>query len=329
MRNIEEEINNDVRDHINRPNVFKIMLRPKVILSTLMIYAGLAIIYITNSKMDLSYIIVNFGPITFGIILMIPGVLMLIGEVNKIPKFKKEDRFIDIDESRDSEEKSFQKNILSELNSIKAKSDNFSAQNIEDIVSKVIESKTLDQANMFDSFENFFSEIRRVLLDQAHTSDKKASILLDKGTSYSKAGITFFLFSIITWQTLSWITGFKEQYIYGMISCSLLFIFIEFLSAWFLKQYRHFVDTSTYNIKVKSIFDKYMMSYLAIKSFSDENSSKEVKYQAMLTVLEEEIKWPESYLLKKPEIGFAREALETMSHFAKAVKSEAKSKSGQ
>ncbi|MDH8179558.1 hypothetical protein QIG81_27635, partial [Klebsiella pneumoniae] len=76
------------------------------------------------------------------------------------------------------------------------------------------------------------------------------------GTSYSKGGITFFITSIIVWQVLSWLTGFKEQYIYGMISCSLLFIFIEFLSAWFLKQYRHFVDTSTYHIKVKSIFDK-------------------------------------------------------------------------
>ncbi len=111
-----------------------------------------------------------------------------------------------------------------------------------------------------------------------------------------------------------------------MISCSLLFIFIEFLSAWFLKQYRHFVDTSTYHIKVKSIFDKYMMSYLAIKSLGDNNRSDETKYQAMLRVLEEEIKWPESYLLKKSEVSFAREAIETMSHFAKAIKSEAKNK---
>lgn len=65
------------------------------------------------------------------------------------------------------------KKILSELNSIKAKSDSFSTDNIEEIVSKAIESKTLDQANMFDSFENYFNEIRRVLLEQAYTSDKK------------------------------------------------------------------------------------------------------------------------------------------------------------
>lgn len=83
--------------------------------------------------------------------------------------------------------KRFKKKILSELNSIKAKSDSFSTDNIEEIVSKAIESKTLDQANMFDSFENYFNEIRRVLLEQAYTSDKKASILLDKVLHTQKA----------------------------------------------------------------------------------------------------------------------------------------------
>ena len=80
---------------------------------------------------------------------------------------------------------------------------------------------------------------------------------------------------------------------------------------------------------MKSIFDKYMMSYLAIKSLSDESSSNDIKYKAMLKILEEELKWPETYLLKKSEVSFAREAIETMSHFAKAIKSEAKSKGNE
>ena len=180
--------------------------------------------------------------------------------------------------------------------------------------------------DIFVSFESYFNEIRRVLLEQAHISDQKASRLLDKGTLYSKWGIIFFVFSIIIWQILSWVTEFKVQYIYGIVSCSLLFIFIEFLAAWFLKQYRHFVDTSTYHIKVKSIFDKYMMSYLAIKSLGNETESSEPKYQLMLKILEDEIKWPDSQHLKNIDVSFAKEALDTMSYFMKAMKSEIKNK---
>lgn len=328
MNNNEEgnHNNGDRSNRLERPDIFKLMFKPKALLSIILIYAGIGIPFLMKSQMGLSYFLEKFGPITLGACLALPGLAMLTGEMSKAAKFKKEERFIDVDDNRDNEDKTFKNNILRELRTIKETSSNYSEKNIEEIVSKVIESKALDQENMYDSFENYFNEIRRVLLEQAYTSDKKASILLDKGTSYSKGGITFFIISIISWQTLSWLTGFKEQYIYGMVSCSLLFIFIEFLSAWFLKQYRHFVDTSTYHIKVKSIFDKYMMSYLAIKSLSDESSSKELKYQAMLKVLEEELKWPESYLLKKSEVSFAREAIETMSHFAKAIKSEAKRK---
>ncbi|MDH8265435.1 hypothetical protein QIG12_27855, partial [Klebsiella pneumoniae] len=70
------------------------------------------------------------------------GLTILMGEISKIKKFKREDRFIDVDDNRDSRDQTFQKKILSELNSIKAKSDSFSTDNIEEIVSKAIESKT-------------------------------------------------------------------------------------------------------------------------------------------------------------------------------------------
>ena len=35
--------------------------------------------------------------------------------------------------------------------------------------------------------------------------------------------------SIVGWQFLSWIHGFQVQFIYGIASCSVLFVFIEFL----------------------------------------------------------------------------------------------------
>ncbi|MDH8131912.1 hypothetical protein QIG86_26520, partial [Klebsiella pneumoniae] len=69
-----------------------------------------------------------------GVISAFLGLTILMGEISKIKKFKREDRFIDVDDNRDSRDQTFQKKILSELNSIKAKSDSFSTDNIEEIV---------------------------------------------------------------------------------------------------------------------------------------------------------------------------------------------------
>jgi hypothetical protein len=103
-----------------------------------------------------------------------------------------------------------------------------------------------------------------------------------------------------------------------------LFIFIEFLSAWYLKQYRQFIDTSTYLIKVKSIFDKYMLVYWASREASELSQDKRKSVVQLIDLLRQEIKWPETYLTKNPELSFAKEALETMTLFVKSVKDEAK-----
>lgn len=327
MSNIEKEGPKEISEAVERPEIFKLMFNTKFLIGGVLMYAGFGIPILLKTQSDITVLFREYGPTILGVICAFIGITMAFGEMNKLKRLRREERFVDVDESRSNDDYKFQKRILNELNSIKAKSDSISPERVEDIVSKMIEAKAIDQQSMFDSFESYFNEIRRVLLEQAHTSDKKASILLDKGTAYSKGGITFFISSIIVWQLLSWLTGFKEQYIYGIVSCSLLFIFIEFLAAWFLKQYRHFVDTSTYHIKVKSIFDKYMMSYLAIKSLSGDESNNDSKYQSMLKILEEDIKWPESYLMKNGDVSFAKEALETMTHFAKAMKSEVKNQS--
>jgi hypothetical protein len=301
------------------PYYMRVLYTPRFMLGAAMIYLGIGIPYLMNSQQSFFIAFKTYGPAIIGASAALIGIALAFKELDKLKPYKPEKQFIDVDESRFSEHDF----ITKQLNELKAKANGITDDKIEAIVARVIGDNNVEPENLYCSFESYFNDIRRVLLEQAHISDKKASILLDKGTAYAKAGITFFIISIVVWQALSMITGFKDQYIYGIVSCSLLFIFIEFLSAWFLKQYRHFVDTSTYHIKVKSIFDKYMMSYLAIKSLSGKESCDESKYQAMLKTLEEDIKWPESYLLKTGDISFAKEAFETMTQFAKAVKSDA------
>ncbi len=321
------EKNTDRIEHFDKPHIFKLFSSPKTLIGGVLIYAGIGIPFLLRSESSILILLENKGPMIAGVIVALIGVFMMFSEIGKVKIQRKEDRFIDVDDKRASENSELQLKILQDIKSLKAQSNTLTPEKIKELIDTVSENKSSEIKNLFESFESYFNDIRSVLIEQAHTADKKASILLDKGTAYSKGGITFFIISIISWQILSWITGFKEQYIYGIVSCSLLFIFIEFLSAWFLKQYRHFVDTSTYHIKVKSIFDKYMMSFLAIKSLGHANSNEEAKYQAMLRLLEDDIKWPESYLHNRAEVSFAKEALEAMTHFAKAMKSEAKNQS--
>ena len=325
MSTKEEENIHRTLDAVEKPALFKLVMSPKFLFGALLVYAGLFVPILMRGQYDWLVIFKDQAPIIIGVLSALIGVSFLSTEYFKVKRTYREDRFIDIDKDRQKDDYISRESVIKELNAIKNKPEIISEGKVEELVEKVLANKAENRDNLFDSFESYFYEIRKVFLEQAHIADKKASALLDKGTSYSKGGITFFLASILIWQFLFWLTGFKDHYIYGLVSCSLLFIFVEFLAAWFLKQYRHFVDTSTYLIKVKSIFDRYMMSYLAIKSLGSERGNEEVKYQAMIKVLEDDIKWPETYLLKNGDVSFAKEALETMTHFAKAMRSEVKS----
>ena len=308
------ENNQENSDSANSmPMMIRIITNPRILFGGTMIYIGAFFPILLRSESSLFALLERQGPLLLGALLAGAGAILFVTEMNKIKRKQREDRFIDIDDDRSSDDSSFQRKILAEIHELKQKTDTPSDLNIEELIEKVRAQRVVDESKIFDSFENYFNEIRTVLTEQAHTADKKASILLDKGTAYSKGGITFFISSIIIWQILSWATEFQQQYIYGIVSCSLLFVFIEFLAAWFLKQYRHFVDTSTYLIKVKSIFDKYMLSFLTISSLGGNDGNE--KYKAMLKILEDEIRWPETYLLKNADISFAKEAMENDDSF--------------
>ncbi|WP_227555650.1 hypothetical protein [Acinetobacter courvalinii] len=170
-----------------------------------------------------------------------------------------------------------------------------------------------------NNFSTYFVNIVNNLENKSIDSDKKASLLLDNGKSYSVIGIGYFILATIFWQAyIIHIGEFKNHHIYGIVSTSLVFIFIEFISAWYLRQYKSFSDTSTYLTKIKSIFDKYMLIYLV----SVEKGDKD--FSILLEQLSSEIKWPETYLLKNADISFAKDALETMTTMAQAFKKEVK-----
>jgi hypothetical protein len=293
--------------------------KPSIMLAALGIYAGMGLMYLGERKLPLSEFLQEFGWQSIGGLVIAISTVYLMSAMLQL---KKEERFIDVDDKRKSSSDSTSiDKLVREIENLKKSQPDIDYAKIEELISKSTEKAKVVDSELVKSFESYFNGLRSTLEEKVSIADEKASILLDKGTAYSKGGITFFILSIVIWQILAWLKGFEPQFIYGIVSCSVLFIFIEFLSAWFLKQYRQFVDTSTYLIKVKSIFDKYMLSYLVLKEASGEEKEKLL---SMLDILKEDIKWPETYLLKNSDVSFAKETLETMSYLLKNMKETTK-----
>lgn len=297
----------------------KMVKKPAMVVAALGVYLGFGLLWLGEKQLSLAFFFERYGWTSIGVLVITISATYLMLSISQA---QREKRFIDIDDKMSaSPDSSTIEKLIEEIEELKQSQPSVGYQRIEELIRKSTVTSPKPELDVLKSFENYFNAIRTTLEEKATVADQKASILLDKGTSYSKGGITFFILSIVVWQILSWIKGFEPQFIYGIASCSVLFIFIEFLSAWFLKQYRQFVDTSTYLIKVKSIFDRYMLTYLVLKEASGDQREKLLE---ILPLLKEDIKWPETYLLKNGDVSFAKEALETMTYMMKTMKEATK-----
>ena len=99
-----------------------------------------------------------------------------------------------------------------------------------------------------------------------------------------------------------------------------MFLVIEFLSAWYLKQYRHCRQTAIHLKKARCIFDRYMLSFLAMKDACCIHAvHREQAVAGILQILRDEVKWPDAELLKRDEVGFVRELMHSASEFMRSI----------
>lgn len=143
---------------------------------------------------------------------------------------------------------------------------------------------------------SFVEQMRAVIesLDyQIDYAEQKASNLLDIGRRFVRWGIWLYVLSIVVWQIYLWSVSFviNPGIIAGMVSCSLLFIIVEFLGAWYLKQYRHYGDSAFSYMKVRSSYNRYMLAYCAVVQFSGDDLP--AAKDDILKVLAEPEKWPD------------------------------------
>lgn len=150
-------------------------------------------------------------------------------------------------------------------------------------------------------------------------ADEKASKLLDTGTSYIRYGLIFYILSIVGWQIWGGKDGINSLIIAGMISCTVAFIVVEFLAAWFLKQYRSYVDSSMAYMRVRSHWDKFLLSYYVVREFAagaDGSSSRD----ELMKALSAEIKWPDIKQVNSNDFNYMLESMSSMTLVVEKMK---------
>lgn len=140
-----------------------------------------------------------------------------------------------------------------------------------------------------DSFKAAIVEITKSLQQQSVVYDEKASELLDAGRGYALFGLSFFFVSVVVWQVIFHFYGFSNAHIFGVVSCASLFFAIEIISAWYLRQYRNYVDGTIELLKIKAIFDKIML----LKFACDEGDSSSILETHLGKLLERDFNWPD------------------------------------
>lgn len=140
-------------------------------------------------------------------------------------------------------------------------------------------------------FEAHTSNIIKSLSAYATSSEITATKLLDKGVAFMAGGLIFYVLAIVVWQIFANFTHPDPHVMYvGMAACSMTFIVVEFLAAWFFKQYRYYVEVSLSCLRVRSVYDRYLLGYYSLREFK--YATEEGIRAQMTEILKEDVNWP-------------------------------------
>jgi hypothetical protein len=157
------------------------------------------------------------------------------------------------------------------------------------VVYKVIERERV----LGTAYEVYICSVVESLDKHISLTEEKASNLLDRGLLFLFGGMLFYVVAIIAWQIWAKYGEPEVSVMYiGMFASSVVFLVCEFLAAWFLKQYRHYVDASLSCLRVKSVYDRYLLSYYAVKEMAPEGDGVSEKLNRVLEALKEDVSWP-------------------------------------
>ncbi|WP_336665827.1 hypothetical protein [Enterobacter mori] len=297
----KREVNGD-KDEDIRGNKIGGNVERKAVQIVGLFFVGVALVYAGTKKISLVDLVTQNWLILLGALITLVATFLYVDVIFK--SMRKRLDFIDVDERFNSK---LSKRLVANKN-LNADERNF--------IEKEADIAFIPPVNALECFIRIIQSLQI----KADRADAKASLLLSRGIRYTIFGIVFYLFSIVSWQYIFWHHGYKVEYLWGIFSCSFLFIFVEFLSAWFLRQYKGFTDNSVYLIKVKSIFDRYLIMYLIERE--NNINQNEFVFKKVLDSLSREITWPDTNVIENKDKGFSVEALTSMTELLKALKKD-------
>lgn len=161
-----------------------------------------------------------------------------------------------------------------------------------------------------------FADNMRSIVDsldkQITYAEEKASTLLEVGRGFVRGGISLYILSIFLWQAYLYYIDFKFNagIVIGMASTTLIFLIMEFLGAWYLKQYRHYGDSAFSYMKVRSSYNRYMLAFCAIAECTTDDYPK--AQEEMLRVLSESVSWPDIKDVNSNDFNYMLQSVESM-----------------
>ena len=251
----------------NRPEVIERAFENKAALVALLCGGGVVVI-------SLAVALANLGRASFEKVNSPEGRLRAASSLSAVGRWALQAatgmEFSKIDDSEGKDEKGGSKEDLSSF-----KEDNFSYG--------AFSSNT--------PFEAHASNILKSLSTYATSSEITATKLLDKGVAFMAGGLIFYVLAIVVWQIFANFTHPDPHVMYvGMAACSMTFVVVEFLAAWFFKQYRYYVEVSLSCLRVRSVYDRYLLGYYSLREFKSEGEDG-VRAQ-MAEILKEDVNWP-------------------------------------
>lgn len=166
-------------------------------------------------------------------------------------------------------------------------------------------------------FEDYVSKVVYALDARINLSESKAKELLSSGKAYLFWGIACYAVAVVLWQVAEHVWGYSHFLLLGMISTSVTFVVVEFLAAWFLKQYRSYVDSSIVYLSVRSAFNRYLLTYYTVNQFSNNPEALKV----LVDMLSEEIKWPAHKDMAGNDFNYMMESMSSVVSLVDKLKS--------
>ncbi|WP_409289505.1 hypothetical protein [Pseudomonas sp. KCJK8927] len=216
--------------------------------------------------------------------------------------------------------------VLGSMLGVTFSSDKESVRKSETKVEGGVERFSYGAASSDTYFEKYMTSILGSLSVYAVRSEETATKLLGKGVAFMAGGLFFYVLAIVLWQVFANLLKPDEKVMYvGMAACSMTFIVIEFLAAWFFKQYRYYVEVSMACMRVRSAYDRQLLMFYAQREIHTHATNDDVgelsgSMERLFEVLQRDVNWPSYNAGKENDFNYMVESVGVMHSSMEKVK---------